>query len=172
MVRLDERYKILLAVVLGIVMFSLELLFSVFSIITFNLAGFVLVLFLTGIPAGNFKNALISATLTLLLMIPVGIVLFPFTGLTTPNNDIVSWTITVMLMLICRPIGNVDSENNAGLLCLTLILLPVIIIFFPMYLSFGIVMACVGGLLGKSLWARIEVEPTEVESTKESNNQE
>jgi len=164
--KLDEKTKIVIAVILGIIMFSLEMFFSVFSAITFNLAGFVLILFLIGIASGGFKNGLISASLTLLLMMPIGAVLLPFTGFTLPNNDIVSWLITLMLMLMCRPLGDLNSEENAGLGCLVILLLPLIIIFFPMYFSFGIGMACVGGLLGKSLWTRIEVEPI-----TESNNQ-
>ena len=169
--KLDERVKIVAAVILGIMMFSLEMFFSFFSVITFYLAGFVLILFLIGLVSGSFKNGLISASLTLLLMMPIGALLFPLTGFTFPNNDIVSWLITLMLILMCRPLGDINSEDNAGLGCLIVLLFPIIVIFLPLYFSFGIGMACVGGILGKLLWEHIEVNSAEVEPAIESNNQ-
>ncbi len=169
--KLDDKIKIILATILGIIMFSLEMFFSLFSVITFYLAGFVLILFLIGLISGSFKNGLISASLTLLLMMPIGALLFPLTGFTLPNNDIVSWLMTLMLMLMCIPLGDINSEDNAGLGCLIILLSPIIIIFLPLYFSFGMGMACVGGILGKWLWARIEVNPAEAEPAIESNNQ-
>jgi len=161
MLRLDERVKILISVILGVVLFSIDIVFGFFTTITLNLGGFVLILFLTGIPAGSFRNGLVSAAVSLLLMIPIGMVLLPFVVVVQPT-DIVGGIIAVMLTLMCRPLGEAESEGVGGL-CLAVILLPFVIFIAPLYFFFGIVIAGLGGKIGSSLWERIEPDSNESE---------
>ncbi|MHA1926993.1 MAG: hypothetical protein ACTSV2_00280 [Candidatus Thorarchaeota archaeon] len=156
---IERTQKILLAIIVGIALFCLEMAFGIFTAISLRIGGSLLILIIIGMLAGGPKEGVVCTLAVLAAMIPIGLVLWPFLELPfqLPENTLVA-IMTVMMLLVWRTLMLEEPEEwGVGILQVILFLISPII-----YIG-GIFIGGIGGFLGPRFWNLFEKKSTYTE---------
>lgn len=149
---IERTQKMILAIVVGIALFCVELSSGVFSAITLNIGGSIMILIIIGMIAGRPKDGMASAVVTLILMLPIGMMLWPFLDLPLqyPDYPIVAlWTL-IGILVWRSLVLDVSGDGEIILMQLSFIFIA------PILYAFGFLIAGLGGNLGSSFWSLFE----------------
>lgn len=162
---LSGKVKVVFALLVGVVLFTVDLLTGFLAAQLSGMLGFILVLFIVGFVSGGVKNGLISALLLLVLMIPIGIVLYPYLPDLPATTDLIAMALMLMVALMCRPALDIEGEP-AAVCCFLFLFLVLVITFAPGMYFLGFLIGGVGGFFGRYLWGLFEKDRTGKVSTE------
>ncbi len=155
MKRISGKIKIALALMVGIGLFTADLLLNILTSVILELFGFFLVLFVVGMVSGGVKNGLLSALLLLVVMIPIGILLYPYVSGMPTTGDLTAMILFVMVALMCRPALDIEGDPF-GICVVLMILVALIAAFAPGMYFAGFLVGGLGGALSPPFWRLFE----------------
>lgn len=149
---IEREEKMMLAIVVGIALFCLELVFGIFSAITFHIGGSILILIIIGMIAGCPKDGMRSAFVTLILMIPVGLMVWTRVGFPYPMPDNPITAVWALIGILVYRSLMFDQDNSVGFAIAQLMFLLV----SPLLYVAGCLFGALGGNLGSRFWSLFE----------------
>lgn len=149
--------KIVFAIIIGIALFCIELGFGVFSAITLHIGGSILILIIIGMIAGCPEDGMVSAFVTLILMIPIGLMVWSLLDLPLQMPDEPIWAAwTLVGILVWRSLM-LDIPSVWGYAVIQVIFVLIAPLLYPV----GIVIGGLGGNLGSTFWNLFEKKYSE-----------